>query len=151
MIFGDFPTKSSLSVFNFWEAENFFFLVLLFQGPYGAQLIRGKITGQYFQKTNKMSWSGPPGGQQAAQEPGWRAHPPTARHQVSWGPRASSGVHLYMGGSVSRKNLRHIFFPRFLEAAVEAKVLSYSGRGQILLLWGRRRRGNPSHHHRHSS
>ena len=28
-----------------------------------------------------------------------------------------------------------IFFPRFIEAAAEAKVLSYSGRGQILLHW----------------
>ena len=42
-----------------------------------------------------------------------------------------------------------IFFPRFIEAAAEAKVLS--GRGQILLLRGHRRRGNPSHRHRHSS
>ena len=33
-----------------------------------------------------------------------------------------------------REKWHVIFFPRFIEAVAEAKVLSYSGRGQILLL-----------------
>ena len=35
MIFGDFPTKSSLLEFNFWEAENLLFSIFDFPGATG--------------------------------------------------------------------------------------------------------------------
>jgi hypothetical protein len=38
-----------------------------------------------------------------------------------------------------RQKTYAIFFPRFTEAAAETKILSYSGRGHILLLRGYRR------------
>ena len=146
MIFGDFPTKSSSLVFNFWEAENLLFHILVFQGPSGAQLIRGKIPRRYFHETKRYSFGitqREPRGQKWTR---WRAHPLGRATQAIFGLEHRLGP-TFIWEAPYREKTYAIFFPRFIEVAAEAKVLSYSGTGQILLLRGRQRRGNRSHHH----
>ena len=144
MIFEDFPTKYSLLVFNFWEGENLLFRILLFQGPSGTQLIRGKIPRRYFMGRRGYSFGITQKEPQRAKEARWRAHPLGRATQClqALGHRLGPTI---IWEAPYRAKTYAIFFPRFIKAAAEAKVLSYSGRGQILLLRGHRRGGNPSH------
>ena len=55
MIFGGFPTKSSLLVFNFWEAENLLFSIFDFPGATGLGIEQTQSPGFRNFETNKMS------------------------------------------------------------------------------------------------
>ncbi len=126
--FWDFPMKPPSSVFNSWEAENLLFHFLLFQGPTGHLKIKAKIPDQFFTRRSTVGERITREGPQGPKGTRWCALHVWARHPGSFGPRASPRVPLLTRASVLPKNLSHIF-PRFIEAAAEAKVLSYSGRG----------------------
>ena len=68
-----------------------------------------------------------------AQEGGPRAQQGGGRVDHALGALERRLVLSFLQSPPSRQKINAIFFPRFTEAAAEAKVLSYSGRGQILL------------------
>lgn len=144
-------TKFPSLVFNSWKAENLLFRILFVSGLSGLLKIEGK---KYL-----ISFS--------HREGSWAKK---ARKESDEGRTAPGGAPKHVGRDIQvRSHLGHrlgppfipeapfhlkteaIFFSRFIEAAAEAKVLSYSGKGQILLHRCLRWRGNRRHRHPHSS
>ena len=130
--FGDFPTKSLLFVFNFWEAENLLFHILMFQRPYGTQ------KGGDFSGVNifcmRSSWSTwiTQGGPWGPNEAWWRGPPPDrATRARSLVERRLGSVFLCM--TPSQKKTYAIFYLEFSEATAEVKPFFHLWRGQILL------------------
>ena len=127
--FGDFPTKSLLLVFNFREAENLFFRILMFQGPYGTQKGRGFFWCQYFHVRSIWSTRITRGVPQGLNEAWWRDLPPDrATRARSLIEHRLSSILLWL--APYRGKTYAIIFLYFSEA--EAEIFFHLGRGQIL-------------------
>jgi hypothetical protein len=102
--FWDFHTKSPLFVFNFWEAENLLFHILMFQGPFGTQKGRRFLQCQYFCTRSIWSTRNTRGGPRGPNETWWRDPHPRPRHLGLFPRWVSPCVHLFMHDSVSEEN-----------------------------------------------
>ena len=92
----DFPTKSLVLVFNFWEAENLLFRILMFQGPSGPQLIRGKIPRKFLWKIRSLGQRYAPGATWAPKEHRWRGPGGTAPPKPVWPSSVISAPSFYV-------------------------------------------------------
>ena len=91
----DFPTKSLVLVFNFWEAENLLFRMLMFFGPSGPQLIREKIPRKFFIRMKTVGTWHTRGELRGPKEAQWHGPKWGPRHLGPFSPRGSPRLSLF--------------------------------------------------------
>jgi hypothetical protein len=129
--FRNFPTKSTALVFNSYEAENLLFRILFVSRLSGMQKFDKNLHDQFFTRRKVMSERNKREGLVQTSTGGATQLPSHATYTHSHlGHRFGPSFIPY---ALFRQKTTTIFFPRFIEAATEAKVLSYSRRGHILL------------------
>ena len=136
-------------VITLQDRKTLFCVFFLFQGPIRT-IDRRFFEDQYFQIWRYEALESRKRNHEEGKARGGAPHPP-GRTTWSIGPTRGRLVPSFILTAAYHEKTYAIIFPEFIEAAAEAKVLSYSGRGQILLLRGLRRGGNSSPHHQHSS
>ena len=86
MIFWEFPTKSSLLVFNFWEAENLLFSILDFSGATGLGIEQTQSPRFRIFEMDDMELLKEAKGAGKIKRDGLARSPPKARQPKSFGP-----------------------------------------------------------------